>query len=86
VTVQSVADFKSRRLCSKRCPWSEALAGCKPWHLITMISLRLRHIDSGGAEVQSGRTFVTMILQECVFGLGAFWGRLAAMERLPVLL
>jgi hypothetical protein len=28
---------------------------------------------------------VTMILQECVFGQGAFWGWLAALQRWPVL-
>ncbi len=64
--------LRSRKLCSKGYPWSEALAGCEAWDLISLISLRLRHIDSSLAEVKSGRTFVTMILQEFVFGLVAF--------------
>jgi hypothetical protein len=54
---------------------SEAMAGCGPWDsisLISLISLRLRQSDSSGAEVESDRTFLTMNLQECVFGLVRF--------------
>jgi hypothetical protein len=35
--------------------------------------------------VQSDRKFVIMILQECVFDLGLFWGCLAALERWHIL-
>lgn len=38
-----------------------------------------------GAEMQSDGTFVTMILQDCLFGLGPFWGWLAALVRCPIL-
>jgi hypothetical protein len=59
------------------------MPGCLPYDLTYLISLRSRHNDFCAAEVQSDPTFVTMTLQRCVSGLGAFWRWLAAMQSRP---